>query len=144
MFYDILKAECNAIGETPNSVCLKLGFSNSTATYWKKSGKPPKREAVEKIAAYLNCSVDHLLGREEKSDVKKAEDLTKVLADHQEKLASLRNEMQSIVDLYTETVTITQKNSTSQKRDAVHKLIDKLPDDKLDRFRIYLESLLKE
>lgn len=64
MFYDKFKTKCEEISETPNSVCLKLGFSNSTATYWKKSGKAPKRESLEKIAEHLGCTVDYLLDRE--------------------------------------------------------------------------------
>lgn len=64
MFYDTFKQLCNERGTTPSAVCAKLGFSNSLATYWRKSGGTPKREALEKIAEYLGVSVDFLLGRE--------------------------------------------------------------------------------
>jgi transcriptional regulator with XRE-family HTH domain len=63
MFYDIFKELCNDRGETPNSVATKLGFSQAAAPYWKKSGRPPKREALEKISEYFGCSVEYLLGR---------------------------------------------------------------------------------
>ena len=66
MFYDIFKDLCNENNETPNSVCLKLGFSAATAPYWKKSQRPPKREGLEKIAEYFGVSVDYLLGKEQK------------------------------------------------------------------------------
>ena len=64
MFYDIFKELCNENGETPNAVATKLGFSQAAAPYWKKSGRPPKREALEKISDYFGCSVEYLLGRE--------------------------------------------------------------------------------
>ena len=68
-FYDIFKQACNELGTTPSAVCADLGFSNSLATYWKKSGGTPKREALEKIAHYLGVSVDFLLGREKTASV---------------------------------------------------------------------------
>ena len=72
MFYDIFKDLCNKNAETPHAVCLKLGFSQAAASYWKKSGKLPKREHLEKIAEYFNVSVDYLLGREQKTAVTKS------------------------------------------------------------------------
>ena len=63
MFYNRFKDLCNMRGETPNSVCMKLGLSHAAAPYWKKSGKAPKRETLEMIADYFGCSVEFLLGR---------------------------------------------------------------------------------
>ena len=63
MFYDIFKELCNQNAETPRSVCLKLGLSQAAAPYWKKSGKLPKRETLEKIAEHFGVTVDFLLGR---------------------------------------------------------------------------------
>ena len=65
MFYDIFKKLCDSNNTSPNAVCLKLGFSNATAPYWKKSGGTPKIEALEKIANYFGVTVDYLLGKEE-------------------------------------------------------------------------------
>ena len=67
MFYDIFAQLCYDNMTTPNAVCLDLGLSNSTATYWKKSGKNPKRETLEKIAERFGVSVDYLIGRETKN-----------------------------------------------------------------------------
>ena len=64
MFYERFKELCNNRRETPNSVCVKLGLSQAAAPYWKKSGKPPKRETLELLAEYFGCSVEYLLGRE--------------------------------------------------------------------------------
>lgn len=65
MFYSIFKDLCNKNGETPNAVCQKLGLSQAAAPYWKKSGRPPKRETLEMIAEYFGCTVEYLLGREQ-------------------------------------------------------------------------------
>ena len=43
---------------------IKLGFSNSTYTTWKKRGTSPKVDDLAKIADYFGVSVDYLLGRE--------------------------------------------------------------------------------
>lgn len=71
MFYDVFKDLCNKNGETPNSVCLKLGFSPATAPYWKRSGRPPKREGLDLIAEYFNVSVDYLLEKTNDSNISK-------------------------------------------------------------------------
>ena len=65
-FYERFKKACNERGTTPNAVCAKLGFSNSLATYWRKSEGTPKLEALEKIAADFGVTVDYLLERESK------------------------------------------------------------------------------
>lgn len=67
MFYDVFKQLCNDRGETPNSVCIKLGLSQAAAPYWKKSGKRPKRETLEVIAKYFGVSIDLLLERDVQS-----------------------------------------------------------------------------
>ncbi len=67
MFYDKFAALCYERHTTPNAVCAELGLSNSIATYWKKSKGTPKRETLEKIAEYLDVSVDALLSKETKN-----------------------------------------------------------------------------
>ena len=68
MFYDTFAQLCYENRTTPNAVCLELGLSNSTATYWKKSGKAPKRETLEKLAERFGVTVDYLIGREKATD----------------------------------------------------------------------------
>lgn len=67
MFYDIFNSLCVQNGTTPNAVCKSIGLSNSTATYWKNSGRPPKRETLEKIAERFNVSVNFLLQSEKEN-----------------------------------------------------------------------------
>lgn len=65
MFYDNFDKLCKEKNTSPSAVCIKIGLSKTTSSYWKTSGRIPKRETLEKIAEYLGCSVDYLLGREE-------------------------------------------------------------------------------
>lgn len=63
MFYDIFEDLCKKNGTSPFACCKEIGLSGGTAAYWKKAGKPPKLETLEKIAAKFGVSVDYLLGR---------------------------------------------------------------------------------
>lgn len=72
MFYEIFDRLCRENHTSPFSVCIKLGFSRSTPSYWKRSGGIPKRDALEKIAAYFNVPVDYLLGRTEEKETASA------------------------------------------------------------------------
>lgn len=63
MFYDIFESLCKQHGTSPFAVCKEIGLAGGTAAYWKKSGRPPKRETLEAIAEHFGVSVDYLLGR---------------------------------------------------------------------------------
>ena len=65
MFYDIFEGLCKKNGTSPFACCKEIGLSGGTAAYWKKAGKPPNRETLEKLAAKFGVSVDYLLGRNE-------------------------------------------------------------------------------
>lgn len=97
MFYEIFEKLCKEKNTSPFACCKAVGLAGGTAAYWKKSGKIPKRESLEKIAEYLGCSVDYLLGREEspkfiefESDGEAAEDFN--LADELRKLLGYDSE----------------------------------------------------
>lgn len=62
MFYEILYAFCAQKGIKPNTVAKALGLSTATATKWK-NGSVPNGEVLIKLADYLDCSIDYLLGR---------------------------------------------------------------------------------
>lgn len=64
MFWDIFSSLCKMNDTTPNAVCKELGFSNATASYWKKAKNPPKVDYLSKIAKRFNVSTDYLLGKE--------------------------------------------------------------------------------
>lgn len=58
-FYDL----CVKRGTKPNPVAKEIGISSGTLTKWKSAGTLPNGETLIKIADYLDCSVDYLLGR---------------------------------------------------------------------------------
>ena len=64
MFYDIYQNLCNEINKSPSRVALDLGINKASVTYWKKEGKTPNTEILQKVADYFNVSVDYLLEKE--------------------------------------------------------------------------------
>lgn len=59
-FYDL----CSKHDTRPNPVAKEIGISSAIVTKWK-AGSLPNGENIIKIADYLGCSVDYLLGRTE-------------------------------------------------------------------------------
>jgi len=64
MFWEKMTEMCRRRHCRPNTVAKAVGLSSATATKWKK-GSMPNGDALIKIADYLDCSVDYLLGRAE-------------------------------------------------------------------------------
>ena len=62
MFWERLYQMCIERNCKPNTVARAIGMSSATATKWK-NGAIPNGEALIKIADYLGCSIDYLLGR---------------------------------------------------------------------------------
>lgn len=61
-FFERLYLLCENKGIKPNTVAKAIGVSTAIATKWK-NGTIPNGETLTKIADYLDCSVDYLLGR---------------------------------------------------------------------------------
>lgn len=64
MFYDVFEKLCKEHGTTPSAVCVNIGYSKTTSSYWKQSQRTPKREALDRIADYFGVSVDYLLEKD--------------------------------------------------------------------------------
>ena len=62
-FYERFEELCKQKGTTPSAVCVKIGYSKATSSYWKKSQKIPKREALEKISELFDVNIDYLTGK---------------------------------------------------------------------------------
>ena len=65
MFWKIFNFLCRQKGSSPSAVAQEIGFSNATATKWKK-GSTPQGATLQKIADYFGVTTDYLLGNEEK------------------------------------------------------------------------------
>ncbi len=66
MFYDVYCALCAREGLTPSGAAAKIGFNRASVTMWKNTGKPPKPELLDKIAAFFDVTTDFLLEKESK------------------------------------------------------------------------------
>ncbi len=70
MFWERLLTMCEKQKCRPNTIAKNIGLSTATATKWK-NGAIPNGEALARIADYLDCSVDYLLGRTDNPEVNK-------------------------------------------------------------------------
>ena len=64
MFWKNYEALCRSVGSSPTAIALELGFSNASATKWKK-GSIPNGTTLQKIADRFQVSVSYLLGDEQ-------------------------------------------------------------------------------
>lgn len=89
MFYKILYDFCASKGFKPNTIAKAIGLSSATATKWK-NGSIPNGEVLIKIADYLDCSVDYLLGRTDIPEINRS-----AAADPSAKVVSYNEESTS-------------------------------------------------
>lgn len=66
MFYDVFCKLCEERGLTPSGAASKIGFNRASVTMWKSTGRPPKPEILDKIAAFFDVTTDFLLEKEPK------------------------------------------------------------------------------
>ena len=62
MFWEIFEHLCAQRGSNPTALSTEMGFSNATATKWKK-GSLPQAAALLTIGEFFDVSIDYLLGR---------------------------------------------------------------------------------
>ena len=70
LFWDRFYNACAQKGTKPNPVAKEIGISSGIVTKWKNNGTVPNGETLTKIADYLGCSVDYLLGRDAEPEEK--------------------------------------------------------------------------
>lgn len=71
LFWERFYNMCVKNGTKPNPVAKEINISSGIVTRWKIEGTLPNGETLIKIANYLNCSVDYLLGRTDNPDINK-------------------------------------------------------------------------
>ena len=69
LFWERFYSLCLKKGTKPNPVADELHISSGILTKWKNLGTLPNGENLIKIADYLDCSVDYLLGRTDVPEV---------------------------------------------------------------------------
>lgn len=75
---------CKARGTTPTAVMIALGMSRSNVTKWKRGETKPKLDALERIAEYLEVSVEYLTGKDEQKEKPAEDDGPKTLNEARE------------------------------------------------------------
>jgi len=71
MFWKRFYELCISKNTKPNPVAKDIGISSGVITKWKNGTTIPNGETLIKIADYLDCSVDYLLGRTDNPEVNK-------------------------------------------------------------------------
>lgn len=84
MFYDVFKELCEAKKISCKAAAMEMGFSNSTASKWKRTGAVPNGDTLNKVADYFGVSVSYLLSREADSDFDKGKAPTAVQGDERD------------------------------------------------------------
>jgi len=67
----IIKSCCKAKGVAVSALLLECGIRKSLIYDMERRDWTPSAEVLEKIADYLDCSVDYLLGRTDNPKVNK-------------------------------------------------------------------------
>lgn len=78
-------------GITQKKLSEETGISTGNISDWKSGRAAPKIEALPKIADYLDCSIDYLLGRTDDMQVSKS-DIDPELAEAIQIFANLPKE----------------------------------------------------
>ena len=63
MFKQIFTKLCSDRGESPSSVCPKVGITPAAYSQWNDN-TVPRKKTLQKTAEYFNVSTDFLLGKE--------------------------------------------------------------------------------
>lgn len=65
----LIKSSCKSRGVAVSKLLLECGIRKSLIYDMEKRDYTPSAEVFEKIADYLDCSVDYLLGRTDNPEV---------------------------------------------------------------------------
>lgn len=69
LFWERFYNLCITRNTKPNPVAKEIGISSGIITKWKSTDALPNGETLIKLADYLECSVDYLLGRTDNPEV---------------------------------------------------------------------------
>lgn len=67
IFVQNIKKHCKAKGVPPTVACREAGVGSSFINNIEARGQTPSIDRVEKLAAYLGCTVSELIGEEAKA-----------------------------------------------------------------------------
>lgn len=70
--YEIFEKLCKEKGVTPYRVCKETGITTGTISNWKAGRYTPKQDKMQKIAAFLDVSIEYLMTGKEKTEKKES------------------------------------------------------------------------
>ena len=125
MFWKRLCELCKKYNTNPSKVASDLGFSNATATKWKK-GSIPNGTTLDEMATYFNVSTDYLLGRTNNSSINQNDnDIKNAIFNTSD---NITDEMLDEVKQFAEMVKMREENKRK------YKITHSKNDDEIDVF----------
>ena len=120
MFWEIFLSICKNKNMSPNFVCNAIGLSTATATHWK-NGTIPKGDVLVKVADYLDCSVDYLLGRSNTTGKKKSTPQNEVLSEDKIRLLDMYDLLTDMEkgEILGELKTLTASRNDKKRNDEI-------------------------
>lgn len=76
---ELIQQKLEEKGIKPAKMSRDLGFSNGLFSQWKSGLQKPSADKIEKVAEYLGCSVDYLMGKEKSIYHELSEDKQRLL-----------------------------------------------------------------
>ncbi len=121
MFWENFYRLCKLHGETPASVCKKLGLSNAIATRWKK-GNIPNTNTLNAIAEYFSVQMSELFAPNQNDKINSLTPHEKRLIVAYRNKPEMQNSVDKLLDIYEPTETIAEDISeTIRKIESVQK-----------------------
>ena len=117
MFWENFTNLCKEKGTSPTALTIELGFSNATATRWKK-GSVPNGSTLKRIADYFGITVDELL--QDRKNIRF--DLQHFAEDPKEKKPSDADGLDPIL----EDIEKSLKEMTDEEREEVRRYVEYL------------------
>lgn len=113
-FYEKFEIACRSRNTTPSAVAKKIGLSNSTAAYWKKSGSVPKHETIEQLANELKIDPIDLMNDDELRNVLKHTIMTAVELSHNRESLTQAAKISGNPELYEKNISDMEKYIAEQ------------------------------
>lgn len=88
---ECIQQELDRRGIKPATMSKDLGFSNGLFSQWKSGMQNPSAEKIIKIADYLDCSVDYLLGRDKYAESCRKESVSNISELEERMLMAFRS-----------------------------------------------------